>query len=88
MDGDGKGRGVGMEDLSFRTVFRLTQAHVQSVTLHMLLGLLMFCMDHPVTIVCKQCGEGRRYEADSEERLRKYIYLYMYIDKYKYKYEV
>lgn len=31
-----------MEDLSFKSVFRLTQAHVQSVTLHLLLGLLMF----------------------------------------------
>lgn len=39
-----------------------------------------FCMDHPVTIVCKQCRQGKRDEADSENSLRRrYIYIYMHI---------
>ena len=62
---------------------RLAQAHTYSQSLVTHCWACSFpCMDHPVTIVCKQCGEGRRDEADNEEKRYMLIYLNIYLKEY------
>ena len=89
-----EGTGVGTEDLSFTTVFfnffffffsTHTSTHVQSVTCHPVShcrACSFPCMDHPVTIVCKQCGEGRRDKQTVRRRRYMRIYLNIYLKEY------
>lgn len=77
--GRASGRRICLSGLFFFFFFlfsRLAQAHTYSQSLVTRCWACSFpCMDHPVTIVCKQCGEGRRDEADSEEKRYMLIYL-------------
>lgn len=74
------GTGVGTEDLFFRThTSTRTVSHSSPAA-----GVCScFCMDHPVTIICKQCGEGRRDEESNTHTYSTYtvymcIYLYIW----------
>lgn len=75
------GTGVGTEDLFFRThTSTRTVSHSSPAA-----GVCScFCMDHPVTIICKQCGEGRRDEESIEIHIHTVhilsicVYIYIY----------
>lgn len=78
-DGDGRDGGFVFQDC--------VPTHTSTCTVsHCCWARSCYCMDHPVAIVCKQCGEGRRDDADSEKRLRKKVHIYIYVFIYMYVY--